>query len=529
MRLIPALKRRTLARDLAIGLTIAVSVVLFLVSVVVYTLLVNEADARLKDRVVEKADRLVDVLAPRLWNLDYDSVERIGNAYADSSDIAFIQLHEPGGEQFVFAAEDADVHAYDYVMEREVVYHDESVGTLAIYVTRSSIHTLRLGIFLSSLLAAFVSVTTILFVTHFLFRRFLQRPIVRVQRGLAQLSAGNYAYRIAPAGQEDVNEIVDGINGMAEQIQKREAELRDSEQKYRFLVEDSGDLIFSLDSHGQIVTMNQAVRRLLGRPVKSVVGELFVDLLYRAGNIRDLVRVEQAMKAIRRLESGEKSTSLSLELGTTQNEPREMLIQLERVDTDRGDVMILGKAMLPAENLLGKHTERETRKFVIGNYISVADLILNAITVNLTRYCPEDLATEMKMGVKEMLTNAIEHGNLAITFDEKHKATTEETYYDLIKKRQKHPEYRKRTVMIYYSLRPERVMFVIRDQGAGFDHQAALKRGEVESERFHGRGILVTRHMFDVVRYNERGNQVTLVKYFAPRRGVGAGSRETAA
>ncbi|MBX7058584.1 MAG: ATP-binding protein [Leptospirales bacterium] len=510
------LRGRTLARDLALALMAAVSLTLAILGLVVYLVLAADQEMRLSERTAERADRLAEVLSLPMWNLDEDSIRRIGRAYSDSSDIARIEVRDESGAVYDFGPQPAP--GSDFVVEREIRLRDQRLGQVRVFVTRNSVRNLRLTLFSATMAFVAASIATILIVTNFLLRRLLLAPLAPVKRGLQLLSEGAYQHRIEPSQRLDVDEIIAGINTMAERIQKRDAELRESERKYRFLVEDSGDIIFALNAAGEIATINQAVRRLLGRSISSTIGIPFVDLLYRSGTIRDLLRMEQIVQTFQQLSAEKPSIKVNLELGTAQNEPREMIVQFERVTDESGATLTFGKAMAPFENLLAKHTERESRRFVIGNYVSMADLVLDAITSNLSRYCDEDTAYAVKAGVKEMLMNAIEHGNLAISFDEKHRSTSEGTHFQLIKQRQQHPDYRKRTVTVVYSLRPERVLFVIRDQGAGFDHRTALQREQVDADRYHGRGILLTRQVFDVIRYNETGNQVTLMKRFGPPR-----------
>jgi len=81
-------------------------------------------------------------------------------------------------------------------------------------------------------------------------------------------------------------------------------------------------------------------------------------------------------------------------------------------------------------------------------------------------------------------------------------------------------------VKIWYHLYPDRVEFTIRDQGEGFDpsnlpHAARLEDPiahmdirEALGLREGGFGILITSGFLDELRYNERGNEVTLVKRF---------------
>jgi anti-sigma regulatory factor (Ser/Thr protein kinase) len=59
----------------------------------------------------------------------------------------------------------------------------------------------------------------------------------------------------------------------------------------------------------------------------------------------------------------------------------------------------------------------------------------------------------------------------------------------------------------------DRVVIAIRDEGAGFDWRAAWDR-QAEPEDTHGRGIEIFRRYANAVRFNPKGNSVTLVKRF---------------
>jgi DNA-binding response OmpR family regulator len=82
---------------------------------------------------------------------------------------------------------------------------------------------------------------------------------------------------------------------------------------------------------------------------------------------------------------------------------------------------------------------------------------------------------------------------------------------------------------ITYRIDPTSVTLIIQDQGPGFDprdlpHAASdedpIRHLEVRNElglREGGFGIMLARGLVDDFRYNERGNEVTLVKYFDPQ------------
>ena len=112
-----------------------------------------------------------------------------------------------------------------------------------------------------------------------------------------------------------------------------------------------------------------------------------------------------------------------------------------------------------------------------------------------------------------MLTNSIEHGNLGITAEEKFKATESGTYYELLNERLSDPELSKRTTHINIDLKDKVLSVTITDQGKGFDTSKLPDPTDEEHLlKLHGSGIFITKMYFSKIEYNEKGNQVTLIK-----------------
>ncbi len=120
---------------------------------------------------------------------------------------------------------------------------------------------------------------------------------------------------------------------------------------------------------------------------------------------------------------------------------------------------------------------------------------------------------DIALGLHETIVNAIEHGNLGITSEEKNQSLENQTYMKLLEERQRDPQYSSRKVTIEYTLTDRVVQYKIRDEGAGFDWRSFIER-EAPNDllALHGRGIMICRHLFDSMEYNEVGNEVTLTK-----------------
>jgi PAS domain S-box-containing protein len=73
-----------------------------------------------------------------------------------------------------------------------------------------------------------------------------------------------------------------GINGVARDISERlrlEHELSQSEQRFRYLVQNSPDIVFSTDAEGRFTFLSEAIERVTGHRAKDMIGQHFSVLI----------------------------------------------------------------------------------------------------------------------------------------------------------------------------------------------------------------------------------------------------------
>jgi anti-sigma regulatory factor (Ser/Thr protein kinase) len=118
------------------------------------------------------------------------------------------------------------------------------------------------------------------------------------------------------------------------------------------------------------------------------------------------------------------------------------------------------------------------------------------------------------LGLSEVVNNAIEHGNLGITFTEKSDALKASRFYPLAIERSHKDPFKDRVVTIRSRVFPNlrRIEYFVADQGCGFDWRS-LPDPKDKSNLLNrnGRGIMMARYAFDEMIYNDTGNEVTLV------------------
>jgi DNA-binding response OmpR family regulator len=125
---------------------------------------------------------------------------------------------------------------------------------------------------------------------------------------------------------------------------------------------------------------------------------------------------------------------------------------------------------------------------------------------------------EIKLALYETLANAVEHGNLGITYDMKTQAMEQPGGMEaLIRERLQDPRLAARKVHLEVTYRPDRVEYVVRDEGEGFDPQALRAKPLGDTTALHGRGLALVRHYMSEVAWNERGNEIRMVHQLRSR------------
>lgn len=151
----------------------------------------------------------------------------------------------------------------------------------------------------------------------------------------------------------------------------------------------------------------------------------------------------------------------------------------------------------------------ETAEFSIQNLIDARNL-----SAYLASYFPHP--QKAIHGLSALMTNAIEHGNLQIGYNEKTRLVTEGTWEHEIKKRLASKEYRDKRVHISVERDEEQVNVVITDEGEGFRWSDYMDFDPTRMTDPNGRGIAKANIMgFTSIRFNEKGNEVTCTVKFA--------------
>lgn len=163
--------------------------------------------------------------------------------------------------------------------------------------------------------------------------------------------------------------------------------------------------------------------------------------------------------------------------------------------------------------------ERNSQRDLSSNLIMVLELMVagefcfrtpseaRALAVSLANLCekPDDTG----IGLLELMINAIEHGNLGITYAEKSALRKAWQWESEVELRLAMTPWQNRIAKIETRLTGDDVEFIITDQGEGFNWQEYLKLDPKRAFDVHGRGIALANSIsFHHMEYHGCGNKV---------------------
>ena len=153
--------------------------------------------------------------------------------------------------------------------------------------------------------------------------------------------------------------------------------------------------------------------------------------------------------------------------------------------------------------------------FEIANKTSLVDAIVALVQRTASSVHLGRSGERLQMGValEQALLNAMYHGNLDLDLYQLEEARKEGTVHNFVRNRAAESPYCDRVVHVQIQIWQDEARFTVRDEGSGFDTSIVPKANDAEAlDRPEGHGLVLMTNLMDEVIFNDRGNEVTLIK-----------------
>lgn len=167
------------------------------------------------------------------------------------------------------------------------------------------------------------------------------------------------------------------------------------------------------------------------------------------------------------------------------------------------------------QRLVATRVVHQAIEFEIENDLSLCSGVCSYIVGTLI---PEESTYAIRLGLEELCANAVEHGNLGFSSEDKTAALRDNglLWPKLLRERAAKAPYCDRRVRIMATRTGGMLEVTIQDQGDGFDEKRIPNPlAEENLLKPNGRGVFLARQQFDTLEYLGRGNIVRVTKRLA--------------
>ncbi len=289
---------------------------------------------------------------------------------------------------------------------------------------------------------------------------------------------------------------------------------------YDLIIKNTNEIFVLLNNFGEIVKFNTALMNSLNLEKKAIIGEPFRNLFALIDTTNNYNFKMLILEKLKEAFQG-KMTEIISPIKIGNEEYQSIYFKLTPIvkNNELKYIFAIGR-ILKNDFIANNWLHRENSEYIISNDLTLSNILCYRLTRNLDGRLTRNEILFIQIALQEVIINAIEHGNLEISFEKKTELKKRsENYFELLIRESNKDYMEKRKVRISYDLEKDKVAYVISDEGNGFNWAPYLSDEPMESYtenlmvNFHGIGLQMVKSAFDLIRYNEAGNEITLIKY----------------
>jgi PAS domain S-box-containing protein len=276
-------------RSIARRLIFAIAVIGFCIAVVTISIQVffdyRSDVAEINTRFEEISNGHIDSLSSVVWALDEPLIKLNLSSLLGMPEIEYLEVQSDNGTKWVAGTPvtgEALVRMFQLTIE-----HNGEKKEFATLRAEASVSKVYVGLFahtLQSLLSTGVLIFFVVGAIYILFRRTVTRHLDKLAAyaGSIELDGKTPPFKLDRAvsrgRRDELDTVVDAINGMIQKVAETSEGLRNSEERYRAAFESSHDAIITTDNTGNILNWNNAATKIFGYSGSESVGQS-IDIL----------------------------------------------------------------------------------------------------------------------------------------------------------------------------------------------------------------------------------------------------------
>ena len=237
-----------------------------------YTQFKTNALVELEELAQRKAHRLALNLALPLWEVDNKWIEDTILTEMHDKQVYAVSIYTEDN-LLITKARDTLWQVVDstgiiegaFIVHSQNIMHDsEKIGEAKIYVSSKFVDELLKQRVQREIIALSIVALMIVFLLMLLLDNMVIQRLQSMLKASKAIEAGDYEHEVNVAQMDEIGLLGQGMNTMKASIQKREADIIESESRFRSLVNNAADAFYLVDMNGRIVDVNKVSSAMLG-------------------------------------------------------------------------------------------------------------------------------------------------------------------------------------------------------------------------------------------------------------------------
>jgi len=308
-------KGRSISRRFSYAFIGVVTLLLFGFATVASFFTIARVDTELSNRL-ENASMLAKIGLPTaLWAFEYDTVDDFVRALFLDKSVVYAKVLWGISRQTGLSTElqviterkrseyqDKNFEYFknssEFIAETSPIVHDgEYIGEVQLVISRQSVKQELLLNVLGIVALAILVIIAISFTSIVISRRYIARPLMKLQHSAAQIAEGDLEVPIETGSDDEIGRLAENFNVMRDSIKTlfgtlraRQEELQQTRQYLTRLIESSTDAIISTDMKGMVVLFNKGAEAMLGYHREEIVGQSVMGLYENEERAREVMR-----------------------------------------------------------------------------------------------------------------------------------------------------------------------------------------------------------------------------------------------
>ena len=293
------IKKRSLSWSLSISLILIVIIVESAILGFIYTRQARLLFKELNNNADDHATNSGEILSIPIWDFDDEQIAKVGRGFLNKNIIDEIHIQDQQG-QTLFRSSANNV-SEDYIARTvDVTYEEQIIGRVMLRFSmqpfQMELRRLRNAI----VYALSASLLVILVGSGYLLRIFMRKPLRILQTGINRVAKGEYEYGFEEIKYDELSGIAERFSQMASEIQSREKSLhivnqelkqeiadrkaaeekiKQSEAKYRSILENMQEGYFEVDLKGVFIFVNNAMLEISGYSADELIGMSYKNIV----------------------------------------------------------------------------------------------------------------------------------------------------------------------------------------------------------------------------------------------------------